>query len=86
MTRSLVLAEVVDGVLAPVTAQAVTAAAGLGGDIVLGLVAQDPQALVLAASLAGVTEIVTVAVSGSDRDHEQEIGRASCRERVSVLV
>lgn len=76
MTRSLVLAEVVDGVLAPVTAQAVTAAAGLGGDIVLGLVAQDPQALVLAASLAGVTEIVTVAVSGSDRDHEQALQAA----------
>lgn len=76
MTRSLVLAEVVDGVLAPVTAQAVSAAASLGGDVVLGLVAQDPGSLVPAASLAGVTEIVTVAVPGSDRDHEQALAAA----------
>lgn len=77
MTRSLVLAEVVDGVLAPVTAQAVTAAVGLGGEVVLGLVAQDPQALVPAASLAGVGEIVVVTVPGSDRDHEQALTAAA---------
>ncbi|MCX6460029.1 MAG: electron transfer flavoprotein subunit alpha/FixB family protein [Actinobacteria bacterium] len=77
MTRSLVLAEVVDGVLAPVTAQAVTAAVSLGGEVVLALVAQDPQSLVPDASLIGVTEIVTVAVPGSDRDHEQSLAAAA---------
>ncbi|MEI6506652.1 MAG: electron transfer flavoprotein subunit alpha/FixB family protein [Planctomycetota bacterium] len=77
MTRSLVLAEVVDGVLAPVTAQAVTAAVSLGGEVILALVAQDPQALVPDASLTGVTEIVTVTVPGSDRDHEQSLAAAA---------
>lgn len=77
MTRSLVLAEVVDGALAPVTAQAVTAAASLGSDVILALVAQDPQALVPEASLVGVTEIVTVTVPGSDRDHEQALAAAA---------
>jgi len=77
VTRSLVLAEVVDGVLAPVTAQAVTAAVSLGGEVILALVAQDPQALVPDASLTGVTEIVTVTVPGSDRDHEQSLAAAA---------
>lgn len=77
MTRSLVLAEVVDGVLAPVTAQAVTAAASLGGDVVLAVITQEPQDLLEAASLVGVTEIVTVAAPGSDRDHEQALAAAA---------
>ncbi len=77
MTRSLVLAEVIDGVLAPVTAQAVTAAASLGGDVVLAVVTQEPHDLIEAASLVGVTEIVTVAAPGSDRDHEQALAAAA---------
>jgi len=76
MTRSLILAEAVDGALAPVTAQAVSAAASLGGEVVLALVAQDPQSLADAASLMGVSEIVTVEVPGSDRDHEQALAAA----------
>jgi electron transfer flavoprotein alpha subunit len=70
MSRCLVLAEVIDGALAAVTAEAVTAAVALGGEVVLAVAAPDPDALVADASLVGVTEIVTVTLSASDRDHE----------------
>ena len=76
MTRSLVLAEVVDGVLGIVTAQAVSAAASLGGDVVLAVVAPNPRDLIEAASFVGVTEIVMVAAPRSDRDHEQALAAA----------
>jgi electron transfer flavoprotein alpha subunit len=70
MSRCLVLAEVIDGALAAVTAEAVGAAVALGDEVVLAVAAADPDALVAAASFTGVTEIVTVAVGGSDRDHD----------------
>jgi electron transfer flavoprotein alpha subunit len=73
MARTLVLAEVVDGALAPVTAEAVTAAVELGGDVVLAVTAPKPATLVAQAAYAGVTEIVTVSAAGSDRDHDQAV-------------
>lgn len=71
MTRTLVIAEVVDGKLSSVVAGTVTAAVGLGGEVILALVAPDPAAVLGEASLAGISQIVTVALEGSDRDHEQ---------------
>lgn len=71
MTRSLVVAEIVDGAVSPLTAEAVSAAASLGGDVVLAVVDPDAGALAAQAALAGVTEVVTVTAPGTDRDHEQ---------------
>lgn len=76
MTTTLVLGELVDKVLTDVSREAVTAAAALGGDIVLGLVSPDPSAVVDQLGLAGVTQVVSVAASGSDRDHEQALQAA----------
>lgn len=73
MTRLLVLAEIVDGELSVVTAEAVTAAAALGNEVVLALVAPDPGAVLNQGALVGVTEIVTVTAVGTDRDHEQMV-------------
>jgi electron transfer flavoprotein alpha subunit len=71
MTRTLVVAEVVDGAVSPLTAEAVSAAASLGGDVVLAVVAAEAGALAAQVALAGVTEVVTVTAPGTDRDHEQ---------------
>jgi electron transfer flavoprotein alpha subunit len=71
MARSLVIAEVVDGAVSPLTAEAVSAAASLGGDVVLAVVGAGADALATQAALAGVTQVVTVTAPGTDRDHEQ---------------
>ena len=73
MPRSLVVAEIVDGALSAVTTEAITAAVSLGGDVVLAVVAPDPATLLAQAGLVGVSEIVTVTASGTDRDHEQAV-------------
>ena len=77
MTTTLVLGELIDNVLADVSREAVTAAAALGGDVVLGLVSPDPSAVVDQLGLVGVTQVVCIAASGSDRDHAQALQRAT---------
>ena len=76
MTTTLVLGELIDNVLTDVSREAVTAAAALGGDIVLGLVSPDQSTVVDQLGLVGVTEVVCIAASGSDRDHEQALQAA----------
>ena len=71
MTRSLVLSEIVDGAVSPVTAEAVAAAVALGGEVVVAVVAAGASGYASQVSFAGVSEIVTVEAPGSDRDHEQ---------------
>lgn len=71
MTRSLVVAEIIDGALSPLTAEAVSAAAGLGDEVVVAVAGPDAAALAGQVALAGVTEIVTVTVPATDRDHDQ---------------
>lgn len=71
MTRSLVVAEIVDGSVSPLTAEAVSAAAALADEVVVAIAGPDAVSLADQVALAGVTEIVTVTVPGTDRDHEQ---------------
>lgn len=71
MTRALVVAEVVDGAVSPVAAEAVSAAVALGGDVVVAIAGPDAGSLADQVALAGVTEVLTVTVPGNDRDHEQ---------------
>lgn len=73
MSRSLVVSEVVDGVVSPLTAEAVSAAVSLGGEVVLAVVGPDAGSLAEQLAFTGVSEIVTVAAPGSDRDHEQMV-------------
>lgn len=73
MSSSLVVAEVVDGVVSPLTAEAVSAAVSLGGEVVVAVVGPDAAPLAARLSFTGVTEIVTVVAPGSDRDHEQMV-------------
>jgi electron transfer flavoprotein alpha subunit len=67
----LILAEQRRGELRPVTLELVTAAQEIrraGETVIVGLIAASPEALVPAASVAGVDEIVTVAVSAREFD------------------
>jgi electron transfer flavoprotein alpha subunit len=73
MSTTLVLGELIDNVLTDVSREAVTAAASLGGDVVLGLASTDLSTVVNQLALVGVTQVVSIPVSGSDRDHEQAL-------------
>ena len=76
MGITLVLGELVDNTLTDVSREAVTAAAALGGGVVLGVVSPDPSAVADQLALAGVTQVVSVAAAGSDRDQEQALQAA----------
>jgi len=62
MSKILIVAEHLDGKLNPATARCVTAAAKIGGDIHVAVLAADPAAIASeAASIAGVAKVITVA-------------------------
>lgn len=71
MSRTLIVAEVIDGQVSAVTAEVVAAAVSLGGEVVVAVAGPDAAAQAALLSYQGVDVIVTVPVPGSDRDHEQ---------------
>lgn len=73
MPKILVVAEIVDGVVSPLTGEAVAAARSLGGEVVVAVVGPNAETLAPQLAFDGVGEIVTVSAPESDRDHEQMV-------------
>jgi len=66
MAGTLIIAEHLQGELRDVTRECVSAAASLGGPVVVGVVGGDPAALAGQANVPGVDEVVTVAVDEAE--------------------
>ena len=75
MSGTLIIAEHLRGQLRDITLECVTAAAALEGPVVVGIIAADPAPLVEQVNVAGVDEIVTVAID------EKEFSADVVRER-----
>lgn len=73
MSSVLVVGFLANGTIDDTTRQAVTAAAELGGKVILGLVATDPAAAAASSGIAAVTEVIGVplpkGVSTLESDH-----------------
>ena len=81
MSGTLIIAEHLRGELRDVTRECVSAAAELGGPVVVGVIAKDPAALASQANIAGVDEIVTVTVDEDEFSADAYAGAAEALVR-----
>lgn len=91
MSGILVIAEVRDGRLADITAEMIGAASalkpGLGGPLVVGVIAEAAEALAADANLEGVDEVLTVKAPGAfDAAIHEEAALSLARAREPRLV
>lgn len=76
MTGTLIIAEHLRGQLRDITLECVTAAAALEGPVVVGIIAADPAPLVEQVNVAGVDEIVTVAIDEKEFSADSYVSAA----------
>ena len=70
MAGALVVAEHLRGQVRPVTLELVTAARDVGSPVTAVVIAKDPSALTSQVDVAGVDEIVTVAVEAEEFEND----------------